>query len=121
MDSGQALLDLGDTTRAHNLITEGERLLPSARDMTRSVFLTHRAASYLDLEEPEHAAAAATQSPLLAVASTHPAASALSTTRTTCRSPSATTDTVPAPPPWTTGPGSSGSHSPRAFPAGTRR
>lgn len=32
VDSGQALLDLGDTGRAHQLITEGERLLPSARD-----------------------------------------------------------------------------------------
>ncbi|WP_199830467.1 hypothetical protein [Streptomyces sp. MMG1533] len=66
MDSGQALLDLGDTGRAHQLITEGERLLPSARDKTRGVFLAYRAASYLDLKEPEPAAAAATQSLLLA-------------------------------------------------------
>ncbi|WP_217236457.1 XRE family transcriptional regulator [Streptomyces sp. AC555_RSS877] len=66
VDSGQALLDLGDTGRAHQLITEGERLLPAARDKTRGVFLTYRAASYLDLKEPEPAAAAATRSLLLA-------------------------------------------------------
>ncbi|KPH98929.1 hypothetical protein OK006_8538 [Actinobacteria bacterium OK006] len=65
VDSGQALLDLGDTGRAHQLITEGERLLPTARDKTRGVFLAYRAASYLDLKEPEPAAAAATQSLLL--------------------------------------------------------
>jgi hypothetical protein len=66
VDSGQALLDLGDTSRAHRLITEGERLLPPARDKTRGVFLAYRAASHLDLKEPEPAAAAATQSLLLA-------------------------------------------------------
>ncbi|MEU3092383.1 XRE family transcriptional regulator [Streptomyces massasporeus] len=66
VDSGQALLDLGDTARAHQLITEGERLLPAARDKTRGVFLTYQAASYLDLKEPEPAAAAATESLLLA-------------------------------------------------------
>ncbi|MFD9281094.1 hypothetical protein ACFWD7_28005 [Streptomyces mirabilis] len=66
VDSGQALLDLGDTGRAHQLITEGECLLPSARDKTRGVFLAYRAASYLDLKEPEPAAAAATRSLLLA-------------------------------------------------------
>jgi hypothetical protein len=66
VDSGQALLDLGDTGRAHQLITDGERLLPAARDKTRGVFLSYRAASFLDLKEPEPAAAAATQSLLLA-------------------------------------------------------
>ncbi|MFE7843300.1 XRE family transcriptional regulator [Streptomyces sp. NPDC057474] len=66
VDSGQALLDLGDTGRAHQLITEGERLLPTARDKTRGVFLAYRAASYLDMTEPEPAAAAAAQSLLLA-------------------------------------------------------
>ncbi|MET9387689.1 XRE family transcriptional regulator [Streptomyces sp. NPDC002928] len=66
VDSGRALLDLGDTGRAHQLIAEGERLLPAARDKTRGVFLAYRAASYLDLKEPEPAAAAATQSLLLA-------------------------------------------------------
>ncbi len=66
VDSGQALLDLGDIGRAHQLITEGEGLLPSTRDKTRGVFLAYRAASYLDLKEPEGAAAAATKSLLLA-------------------------------------------------------
>jgi hypothetical protein len=66
VDSGQALLDLGDTARAHQLITEGERLLPPTRDKTKGVFLAYRAASYLDLKEPEPAAAAATESLLLA-------------------------------------------------------
>ncbi|MEU6603017.1 XRE family transcriptional regulator [Streptomyces flaveolus] len=66
VDSGQALLDLGDIRRAHRLITEGEGLLPPARDKTRGVFLAYRAASYLDLKEPELAAAAATASLLLA-------------------------------------------------------
>ncbi|MGW0652336.1 XRE family transcriptional regulator [Streptomyces umbrinus] len=66
VDSGQALLDLGDTGRAHRLITDGEGLLPTARDKTKGVFAAYRAASYLDLKEPEPAAAAATQSLLLA-------------------------------------------------------
>ncbi|MBT2409394.1 XRE family transcriptional regulator [Streptomyces sp. ISL-12] len=66
VDTGQALLDLGDTGRAHQLIAEGEALLPSARDKTRGVFLAYRAASYLDQKEPEPAATAATQSLLLA-------------------------------------------------------
>ncbi|GHB89157.1 hypothetical protein GCM10010306_100350 [Streptomyces umbrinus] len=66
MDSGQALPDLGDTSRAHQLITDGERLLSPARNKTKGVFLAYRAASYLDLKEPEPAAAAATQSLLLA-------------------------------------------------------
>ncbi|WP_336246890.1 XRE family transcriptional regulator [Streptomyces cupreus] len=66
VDSGQALLDLGDISHAHQLISEGERLLPPARDKTRGVFLAYRAASHLDLKEPELAAAAATESLLLA-------------------------------------------------------
>ncbi|MGW4784954.1 XRE family transcriptional regulator [Streptomyces sp. NPDC004230] len=66
VDTGQALLDLGDTARAHQLVSEGERLLPPARNKTRGVFLTYRAASYLELREPEPAAAAATESLLLA-------------------------------------------------------
>ncbi|MGW1507204.1 hypothetical protein ACWCQW_54135 [Streptomyces mirabilis] len=66
VDSGQTLLDLGDTGRAHHLIAGGERLLPTTRDKTRGVFLAYRAASYLDLKEPEPAATAATQSLRLA-------------------------------------------------------
>ncbi|MEU4655128.1 hypothetical protein AB0G32_14510 [Streptomyces sp. NPDC023723] len=66
VDSGQALLDLGDTARAHQLITDGERLLPATRDKTRSIFLAYRATSHLDAGEPEPAAAAATHALLLA-------------------------------------------------------
>ncbi|MFJ8546663.1 XRE family transcriptional regulator [Streptomyces sp. NPDC093586] len=66
VDSGQTLLDLGDTARAHHLITDGERLLPASRGKTRGIFLAYQAASHLDLKEPEPAAAAATQSLLLA-------------------------------------------------------
>ncbi|MFD6286350.1 XRE family transcriptional regulator [Streptomyces sp. NPDC060205] len=66
VDSGQALLDLGDTGRAHRLLTEGEHLLPAARDKTRGVFLTYQAASYLDLKEPEPAVAAAAEALVLA-------------------------------------------------------
>jgi hypothetical protein len=66
VDSGQALLDLGDTGRAHHLISGGERLLPERRGKTRCVLLAYRAASYLDLKEHEPAAVAATQSLLLA-------------------------------------------------------
>ncbi|WP_229713733.1 XRE family transcriptional regulator [Streptomyces fuscichromogenes] len=66
VDSGQTLLDLGDTRRAHQLITEGEHLLPASRDKTKGVFLTYQATSYLDQEEPEPAAAAATEALLLA-------------------------------------------------------
>jgi hypothetical protein len=62
----QALLDLGDTGRAHHLISEGERLLPEARGKIRNVFLDYRAASYLNRKKPEPAAAATTQSLLLA-------------------------------------------------------
>ncbi|MEU6258640.1 XRE family transcriptional regulator [Streptomyces sp. NPDC047043] len=62
VDTGQALVDLGDLGRAHRLITEGESLLTPARDKTRGVFLAYRAATYLDLKEPEPAAAAATES-----------------------------------------------------------
>ncbi|MFF1631584.1 hypothetical protein [Streptomyces sp. NPDC058272] len=45
MTSGQALLDLGDTGRAHRLVTEGEGLLSAARD---GVFLAYQAPSHLD-------------------------------------------------------------------------
>ncbi|MET7695140.1 hypothetical protein ABZT06_45825 [Streptomyces sp. NPDC005483] len=34
---------------------EGEHLLPPVRDKTKGVFLAYRAASYLDLQEPEPA------------------------------------------------------------------
>ncbi|MEW1773509.1 hypothetical protein [Streptomyces sp. NPDC086777] len=66
VDTGQALLDLGDTRRADHLIAEGKHLLPSSRDKTKGVFLTYQAASFLDQEEPEPAAAATTEALLLA-------------------------------------------------------
>ncbi|MCY0923096.1 XRE family transcriptional regulator [Streptomyces sp. H27-G5] len=59
VDSGQALLDLGDARRAHQLITEGQALLPGSRAKTRGVFLAYQAASHLQLKEPELAARAA--------------------------------------------------------------
>ncbi|WP_028805462.1 hypothetical protein [Streptomyces sp. 142MFCol3.1] len=61
VDSGQALLDLGDTRQARQLIREGQDLLPPSRDKTRGVFLTYQARSHLELREPERAAAAALQ------------------------------------------------------------
>lgn len=66
VDSGQALLDLGDTARAHRLIGEGQALLPTARDKTRGVFFAYRAESHLNLGEPELAATAARESLQLA-------------------------------------------------------
>ncbi|MEU9110083.1 hypothetical protein AB0D54_38325 [Streptomyces xanthophaeus] len=56
VNSGQALLDLGDTSRAHQLIAEGQALLPAARDKTRGIFLAYQAASHLGRKEPEMAA-----------------------------------------------------------------
>jgi len=61
VDSGQALLDLGETRRAHQLIGEGQKLLPPSRAKTRGVFLSYQARSYLDLGEPERAAAVAVE------------------------------------------------------------
>ncbi|MEU0663934.1 XRE family transcriptional regulator [Streptomyces lavendulocolor] len=66
VDSGQCLLNLGDTSRAHHLIGEGQALLPAARDKTRGVFLAYRAESHLSLKEPELAAEAARESLRLA-------------------------------------------------------
>ncbi|KAB2588181.1 helix-turn-helix domain-containing protein [Streptomyces arboris] len=61
VDTGQALLDLGDTRTAHHLIREGQAKLPAARIKTYGVFTAYRARSYLQLREPEKAAAAATE------------------------------------------------------------
>ncbi|KPC88277.1 transcriptional regulator [Streptomyces sp. NRRL F-6602] len=67
VDSGQCLLDLGDTRRAaHRLIGEGSALLPRTRDKTRGVFLAYRAHGHLRVGEPEEGAAAATEALLLA-------------------------------------------------------
>ncbi|MGW2183815.1 hypothetical protein ACWCXX_38680 [Streptomyces sp. NPDC001732] len=43
VDTGRCLLDLGDTTRAHSLIAEGQALLPASRDKTRGIFLAYQA------------------------------------------------------------------------------
>ncbi|MET8290068.1 hypothetical protein ABZV80_33340 [Streptomyces sp. NPDC005132] len=87
VDSGQALLDLGDTRRAHQLISEGERLLPPARDKTKGVFLAYRAASYLDLKEPEPPRPPPPSPCSWPAASEHPAAPASSTTYSPALSP----------------------------------
>jgi transcriptional regulator with XRE-family HTH domain len=60
VDTGQTLLDLGDTRPAHQLITEGEHLLPPARDKTRGIFFAYQAASHLNHRDIEPAAQAAT-------------------------------------------------------------
>jgi hypothetical protein len=65
--AGQTLLDLGDARPAHQLLTRGEQLLPTARDKTRGVFqayqaashLTHRASNPPRIEPTGHAATAA--------------------------------------------------------------
>ncbi|MFF3730773.1 XRE family transcriptional regulator [Streptomyces sp. NPDC002476] len=62
VDSGQSLNDLGETRRAHQLIKEGQALLPPSRDKTRGVFLAYRAKTHLALGEPDLAAAVATES-----------------------------------------------------------
>ncbi len=59
VDTGQTLLDLGDTRPAHQLLTRGEHLLPEARDKTRGIFLAYQAADHLAHHDPEPAADAA--------------------------------------------------------------
>ncbi|MEV7907225.1 XRE family transcriptional regulator [Streptomyces anulatus] len=61
VDTGQALLDVGNTRNAHRLIGEGQKMLLPSRIKTYGVFQTYQAKSYLDLREPEKAAAAATE------------------------------------------------------------
>ncbi|MFE9679446.1 hypothetical protein ACFYO5_35955 [Streptomyces sp. NPDC006259] len=80
VDSGQALLDLGDTGRAHQLIAEGECLLPTTRDKTRGVFLAYRAASYLDSRNPSPPQLPPPNPCSWPAVSAHPAASPSSTT-----------------------------------------
>ncbi|MEU2354416.1 helix-turn-helix transcriptional regulator [Streptomyces misionensis] len=57
VDSGRCLLDLGDITRAHALIAEGQALLPPTRDKTRGIFLAYRAQGHLSRRAPDAAAA----------------------------------------------------------------
>ncbi|CAM5317572.1 Transcriptional regulator OS=Streptomyces tendae OX=1932 GN=GUR47_19515 PE=4 SV=1 [Streptomyces tendae] len=62
VDTGQALLDLGDTRPAKQLLTDGEHLLPATRDKTRGIVLAYQAAHHLahrDIEPAAHAATAA--------------------------------------------------------------
>ncbi|MFF6998186.1 multiprotein-bridging factor 1 family protein [Streptomyces sp. NPDC008313] len=62
VDTGQTLLDLGDTRPAHQLLTHGEQLLPATRDKTRGIFFAYQAANHLahhDIEPAAHAATAA--------------------------------------------------------------
>lgn len=62
VDTGQTLLDLGDTRPAYQLLTQGEDLLPAARDKTRGIFLAYQAANHLahrDLERAAHTATTA--------------------------------------------------------------
>ncbi|MFG3108402.1 helix-turn-helix domain-containing protein [Streptomyces tendae] len=62
VDTGQTLLDLGDTRPARQLLTQGEHLLPATRDKTRGIFLAYQAANHLahhDIEPAAHAATAA--------------------------------------------------------------
>ncbi len=60
LDTGQTLLDLGDTRPAHQLLAQGEELLPASRDKTRGIFLAYQAAGHLAHRDLEHAAHAAT-------------------------------------------------------------
>ncbi len=60
VDTGQTLLDLGDTRPAHQLLTQGEHLLPASRDKTRGIFLAYQATSHLAHHDTEPAAHAAT-------------------------------------------------------------
>ncbi|MER0485079.1 hypothetical protein ABR737_43310 [Streptomyces sp. Edi2] len=62
VDSVQSLLSLGDIRSAHQLIRDGQKLLPPSRSKTKRIFLAYQAKSHLDLREPERAAAAARES-----------------------------------------------------------
>ncbi|WP_407547786.1 helix-turn-helix transcriptional regulator [Streptomyces sp. Pv4-95] len=62
VDSGQALLDLGDTRRAQTRIAAGIALLPPTRDKTRGVFLASQAKAALNADDVEYAAHLAGQS-----------------------------------------------------------
>jgi plasmid stabilization system protein ParE len=62
VDSGQCLLDLGQTGEAHARIAEGMALLPRARDKTRGIFLTYQAKGYLQSKDVEQALAVTNES-----------------------------------------------------------
>ncbi|MFJ2116295.1 MULTISPECIES: helix-turn-helix transcriptional regulator [unclassified Streptomyces] len=62
VDSGQCMLDLGQTDLAHARITEGMSLLPRARDKTRGIFLTYEARNLLKARDVEQALAVTNES-----------------------------------------------------------
>ncbi|AXG82360.1 XRE family transcriptional regulator [Streptomyces paludis] len=66
VDSGQCMLDLGQTDLALARITEGMSLLPRARDKTRGIFLTYEARNLLKARQVEQALAVTNESPDLA-------------------------------------------------------
>jgi hypothetical protein len=61
VDTGRCLIGLGEPGPAHHQITQGVALLPTARDKTRTVFLTYEAESLLHLGKTDHSAATAHQ------------------------------------------------------------
>ncbi|MEW1914344.1 hypothetical protein AB0442_39095 [Kitasatospora sp. NPDC085895] len=61
VDTGRCLIDLGEPGHAHQQITEGVALLPTARGKTRALFLTHEAESLLHQGKIGHSAATAHQ------------------------------------------------------------
>jgi hypothetical protein len=62
VDSGQCFLDLGRPKEAHERISEGMGLLPTARDKTRAVFLTYEARGFLKRGNVEQAIAVTNES-----------------------------------------------------------
>ncbi|MET4927276.1 XRE family transcriptional regulator [Streptomyces sp. PSRA5] len=66
VDTGRCLIDLGRPRRAHEQITQGVGLLPSARDKTKAVFLAYEAESLLAGGEVPQAAELARRSLALA-------------------------------------------------------
>lgn len=57
LGTAERLLDLGDITQAHSLISEGQALLPTSCDKKRGIFVAYRAHGHLSRREPEAAAA----------------------------------------------------------------
>ncbi|WP_255254044.1 XRE family transcriptional regulator [Streptomyces albidoflavus] len=66
VDTGQALIDLGDTAEGDQLILRGITHLSPARAKTRAVFLSYRASSLLPQGHADEASTAATESLTLA-------------------------------------------------------
>ncbi|MGP3691033.1 helix-turn-helix transcriptional regulator [Streptomyces sp. IBSNAI002] len=62
VDTGRCLIDLGQPARAHDQISQGITLLPTARDKTKAVFLAYEAESLLAQGDISQAAQLARQS-----------------------------------------------------------